>query len=57
MKIYTQNNGWCGSIVVIAKNEKQARELMQEAHNYDKNVPVEEHDIKLGFIFYNLGDM
>ena len=57
LKLYIQDNNWCGSIVVIAKSEKDARNLMQSQYNYDKNEPVTEHEIKEGFLFSNYGDL
>ena len=57
MKIYIQDCSWAGSIVVIAKDEAQARELMKNEGNYSKNKPVEEHEIKEGFVFANYGDL
>lgn len=56
MKIFTQDHGWAGAIVVIASNETEARELMKGCYNYDVSVPVMEHEIKNGFRFVNLGD-
>ena len=57
MKIYAQDCDWAGSIVVIANSEKEAREMMKDELNYDKFMPVEEHEIKHGFLFSNYGDM
>ena len=56
MKIYTQDNGWRGSIVVIADNEKEARELMEKELNYEPTSPVEEHEITKGWIYVDYGD-
>lgn len=57
MKIYIQDNNWSGAIMVIAANEADARKLMEGCANYSKRKPVEEHEVKEGFIFYNVGDM
>lgn len=57
MKLFYQDNGWCGSIVVIAENEKKARELMSTCQNYEPDKIVEEHKIKKGLCLKNYGDM
>lgn len=57
LKIYIQDAGYEGSIIVIAKSEEDARKLMQNEYNYDKNDEVQEHEIKEGFLFSNYGDL
>jgi hypothetical protein len=57
MKLYIQDCSWAGSIVVIANSEAEARELMSDEHNYDPKGEVMEEEIRVGFIFTNLGDM
>ena len=56
LKIYTQDHGWSGMIVAIAKDEASARKLMEAAPNYYDRGKVDEHEIKEGFMEYNLGD-
>jgi hypothetical protein len=57
MKLYIQDCSWAGSIVVIANSEAEDRELMSDEHNYDPKGEVMEEEIRVGFIFTNLGDM
>lgn len=57
LKIYSQDHRWAGCIVVVAESEEEARDLMQDYHNYDAATPIEEHEIKKGFVFWNYGDM
>jgi len=56
MKIYVQSCGWRGSLLVIANNEQEARELMSKEYNYEPESIVEEHDIEHGFMWVDLGD-
>ena len=56
MKIYTMDCSWRGSIVVVAKDKDSAIELMKNCNNFDSKNPIEEHEIKEGFVFSNLGD-
>ena len=56
MKMYIQDCGWRGSILVIANNEAEARDMMKNEYNYEPDGIVEEEEIKHGFIFSNLGD-
>lgn len=57
MKIYTQDNSWRGSIVVVAESEEEARELMAvHVVNYEPTEPIEAHEIVKGFCFANYGD-
>lgn len=56
MKMYIQDCGWRGSILVIANNEAEAREMMKDEYNYESDGIVYEEEIKHGFIFSNLGD-
>lgn len=57
LKLYIQDHLNWGSIVVIAKNEEEARALMQKEWNYESKKPVAEHEIKEGFLFSNYGDL
>jgi hypothetical protein len=56
MKLYIMDCGVYGAIVVVSDSESKARELMQPHMNYDASLQIEEHEIKDGFIFVNLGD-
>lgn len=56
MKIYVQDHGVYGCIVVLAENKEQARKFMEGEYNYDKNEPVEEMELEPGVIHVNLGD-
>lgn len=66
MKIYIQNNGVYGAIVVVANNIEEAIELIKEnsmfltsdksfTHNLEKN-PIEEKEISVGLVVANFGD-
>ena len=57
MKIYIQDNGVYGMIVVIAISETHARKLMENEHNYRESYEIESHEICSGFCYSNLGDM
>lgn len=57
MKIYVQECGWEGSILVVARDEPTAREIMEnEARNYDPKRELEAFEITEGFVHINLGD-
>lgn len=57
MKIYVQECGWKGSILVVARDEPAAREIMEnEARNYDPKRELEVFEITEGFVHINLGD-
>ncbi len=56
MKLYIQDCGWRGSIVVVANSQEEARALMEGCYNYEPNGEIEEEEIRVGFIFANLGD-
>lgn len=59
MKIYTQDRGCYGCIVVIAENLDDAIKMMKDYYNYNPNhtiSPVTEEDIVVGWAFCNLGD-
>ena len=57
LKIYEMDRGWRGNIIVVAENEKEAREFMDGRHNYDPEVEIQEHEIVKGLAINNLGDM
>lgn len=56
LKIWIQDNGWRGCIIVIAETELQAKELMKKELNYMEGNPIQDYEIKNGFAFANLGD-
>lgn len=56
MKIFIQDCGWRGSIVVVADNEEQAREMMKDEYNYEPTGSIEAKEIKPGLIWVDLGD-
>lgn len=56
MKIYTQDHGVYGSILVIAENLEAATQLISNSYNYDPKEEIEEYDIVNGFVYENLGD-
>lgn len=56
LKIYTQDHSYSGMIVAVAKNEADARKIMEAAQNYYEHTPVTEHEIKEGWFEYNMGD-
>lgn len=56
MKIYIQDLGVYGCIVVIAETPDEARTFMVSEYNYDPDKPIEEKEITPGFVFSNLGD-
>lgn len=60
MKVYALDHGWAGSVVVIETSKERALELMKEKHpetcDHDFN-RIEESEIKVGFAFYNVGDL
>lgn len=51
LKIYTQDWGWRGNILVVAASEEAAREAMKSDHNYLAGEEIEEHTIEDGFMF------
>ena len=57
LKVWIQDLGWRGCVVVIAATENEARDLMDtDEFRYDDNKPVESFPIKPGLIYGNLGD-
>ena len=56
MKIYTQDHGVYGHIVVVASDETGARELMKSCRNYDPDQDVWGFAILKGLVIENLGD-
>ena len=58
MKIYIQNNtpDENGFIVVVAKNEKQARDLMRAETNYNPDEHVVELKIEIGVLYKDSGE-
>lgn len=55
-KIYIQDYGWAGCIMVIATSEHDARQLMLGNYNYSDNRKLIEREIKVGIIHENMGD-
>lgn len=55
MYIYTQDNGWRGSIVIVASSKEEAEEKMKKYYNYDSKMEIEQHEIK-DFEWADLGD-
>ena len=57
MKVYVQDHGVYGVIIVTAVNLEQASEKMANGGycNYDKNVEIEEFELQ-DFEYCNLGD-
>ncbi len=57
MKVYVQDHGVYGVIIVTAVNMEQASEKMANGgyYNYDKNVEIEEFELQ-DFEYCNLGD-
>ncbi len=61
LKIYTQDLGAYGAIVVVAKDEATAREIMQRNNvpqfsGYESTLEVEEHEITEGLWIDFMGD-
>lgn len=57
MKIYVQDHGTFGVILVTADNLEQARERMANGgyYNYDNITKIQEFELE-GFEYCNLGD-
>lgn len=59
LKIYTQDHGWAGVIIVTATSVEEAHKIMEEKYsypgNYDPKVEIEENEID-GFTYENRGD-
>jgi hypothetical protein len=56
MKIYSQDNGWAGCIIVIETSMENAIERMKGYYNFDPKCLIEEHPIEVGFEYCCLGD-
>ncbi len=58
MKIYSQDNGVYGLIVVVAENKEAAAELIRQNSMYEKlsDKPIEEKEIVNGLVIANWGD-
>ena len=57
MCLFIQDNGVYGCIVVIAEDEKSAREMMSNEPNYEPNLELNSYSLDSGHKFTNLGDM
>lgn len=57
MKMYVQDHGVYGVIIVAALNLEEAQKKMSSGdyYNYDKNTEIQEFDLE-GFEYCNLGD-
>lgn len=57
MKVYVQDLGWRGVIIVTAMNLEQASEKMANGnyYNYDETVEIQEFELE-NFEYCNLGD-
>jgi hypothetical protein len=58
-KIYIQDYGVYGCIIVIASSEEEARNKMRPKSGYSgykDNLPVESFDISEDFVYENYGD-
>ena len=58
LKLYVQDHGWAGMIVVTAYSEENAHEKMKKLnfHNYLYEYGVEEYIIDEDFEYENVGD-
>lgn len=56
MKIFIQDNGFAGMIIVVAETEERARQFMWEYHNYDPKKSIQSFEIEYGFSYSCLGD-
>lgn len=57
LKVFVMDLGWTGNIVVIEKDEKSARLLMEKQANYDSSEMIEVFDLSKGLVITNYGDM
>jgi len=57
LKLYTQDHGWAGVLIVTAASEEEARKIMMEnCQNYNyKTKEIEEHSLE-NFVYENTGD-
>lgn len=55
MKMYVQDHGVYGVIVVAANSKEEAATKMVNYHNYDKNTEIEEYEME-NFEYCNMGD-
>ena len=58
MKIYRQDNGWRGSVVVIADSKEEAIKMMKKkkVFDYETEEEIEEYEIVSGLILVDYGD-
>ena len=57
LRVYVQDNGWRGCIIVIAKSADAARLLMRNESNYEETGHITSYLVAEGFTFANYGDM
>jgi len=55
-RIFVQDLGVFGVIIVVAYTLEEAHKKMSECENYDQNSRVDEYEID-GFSYCNLGDL
>jgi hypothetical protein len=56
MRLWIQDRGWRGCVVVIALSEQEARHIMSETWNYSADAPIRAFDLDRGFKYVNIGD-
>lgn len=57
LKIFVQDHGVYGMLVVVAKCSYDARVIMKSSHTYSESEPLEIYDIKEGLSIVNYGDI
>jgi hypothetical protein len=57
LMLYVLDCGWAGMIVVIARNEEDARSQMRGLQNYSEGGELEILPITEGLVVYNYGDL
>lgn len=56
-KLWIQDRGTGGCIIVVAMNETDARRIMEkESWNYSHTIPLQAMSLDNGFKFVNVGD-
>ena len=57
LMLYSMDCSWAGMIVVIARSEDEARNLMRSCENYEERRPLTVQRIRNGVMIYNYGDL
>ncbi len=57
LMLYTMDCSWAGMIVVVARNEDEARNLMRTCENYNERETINAVPIREGLIIFNYGDL